>query len=632
MRSREVAEECEAAEDSEPNRSTQHECIRCGKRWSTAGGEAVDVDDCDCGLAFVVVGNTHQLTDDCRRHRWKLYVKGRALKQVEVFLHPTFKDNHRVITAAPFEVSAIGWGSFEVALKLHTHAGARIEAVWDLQFERPNAKKTICITGEHANTTVDQGQVAEAVTDDEFGDAGVNVDDWNFVEDLAELSLSRVGSGDHHPPEQPADQDEPGDTSVADPLGPPELARSASEEEREATRHAIRSILHEVPFLEHTHELFMHGRGFQGALKAPKATWVCQKPPRDDHDCPKWLTATEFCDNASVSRAKIKQLAALMRVSRRTVLYTGAGISAAVVGQAARSGQNTVGWESSPLMARPTPTHFALGFLGLQGLIHSWVQQNHDGLPQKAGFPQERINEIHGSWFDPSNPVVKYSGTLHSRAYPWMREDAVTADLVLVLGTSLGGLNADQIATNAAERSCMAGPHSALGTVCINLQQTAEDGKMTLRLFGRSDDILRALVRELGFGSVPSRAPSWPSVSHALVPYDADGCRLPEGDRRRMWLDLRDRAKVRITPGHNIQGAKQPMYMHIGATQPVIFRGQKRAPAPGNGTVLRRELDHFLLNIEGQTMQLGVWWLVSAMNGAAEALPVVNQRPTFETP
>lgn len=40
--------------------------------------------------------------------------------------------------------------------------------------------------------------------------------------------------------------------------------------------------------------------------------------------------------------------------------------------------------------------------------------------------------------------VVKYSGTLHQRSYPWMREDAETADLCLVLGTSLGGLNADQ--------------------------------------------------------------------------------------------------------------------------------------------------------------------------------------------
>ena len=28
----------------------------------------------------------------------------------------------------------------------------------------------------------------------------------------------------------------------------------------------------------------------------------------------------------------------------------------------------------------------------------TWVQQNHDGLPQKAGFPQQDMIEIHGSW------------------------------------------------------------------------------------------------------------------------------------------------------------------------------------------------------------------------------------------
>ena len=102
---------------------------------------------------------------------------------------------------------------------------------------------------------------------------------------------------------------------------------------------------------------------------------------------------------------------------------------------------------------RPTPTHYILGHLGREGLIHGWVQQNHDGLPQKAGFPQEKINEIHGSWFDPSNPVVKYDGSLHPRAFPWMKKDASTADLVLVLGTSLSGLTADCVATLPAGRS-----------------------------------------------------------------------------------------------------------------------------------------------------------------------------------
>merc|ERR1711988_1587410 len=64
------------------------------------------------------------------------------------------------------------------------------------------------------------------------------------------------------------------------------------------------------------------------------------------------------------------------------------------------------------LDAEPTVAHFVMAELNRQDLLHGWVQQNHDGLPQKAGYRQEDINEIHGSWFDPSNPVVKYTGNL----------------------------------------------------------------------------------------------------------------------------------------------------------------------------------------------------------------------------
>ena len=85
-----------------------------------------------------------------------------------------------------------------------------------------------------------------------------------------------------------------------------------------------------------------------------------------------------------------------------------------------------------------------------QGLVHVWIQQNHDGLPQKAGWPQEDMIEIHGSWYDPSNPVVCYDGSLRSDLYDKMREEQEAADLVLVIGTSLSGLNADKVAINPA--------------------------------------------------------------------------------------------------------------------------------------------------------------------------------------
>merc|ERR1711904_360297 len=116
------------------------------------------------------------------------------------------------------------------------------------------------------------------------------------------------------------------------------------------------------------------------------------------------------------------------------------------------------------------------------------------------------------------------------------------------------------------------------------------------------------------------------------APYDVDGRRLPQGERRWMWLDLNERQKIRITPGHNIQGAKQPQYMHIGGRRPVTTNGVKRQPGDGLGSVVSRQEDtaSFVLDVEGVPMRLGIWWLEAALRGGPDVLPIVNQRPTFE--
>jgi hypothetical protein len=63
----------------------------------------------------------------------------------------------------------------------------------------------------------------------------------------------------------------------------------------------------------------------------------------------------------------------------------------------------------------------------------------------KPGYPQEGLNEIHGAWYDPSNPVVQMSGNLRGDLFEWLREWEERTDLVLVLGTSLSGMNADRM-------------------------------------------------------------------------------------------------------------------------------------------------------------------------------------------
>ena len=41
-----------------------------------------------------------------------------------------------------------------------------------------------------------------------------------------------------------------------------------------------------------------------------------------------------------------------------------------------------------------------------------FVNQNHDGLCQKAGLPKSVLNEIHGSWFDKYNIVKSMNDQL----------------------------------------------------------------------------------------------------------------------------------------------------------------------------------------------------------------------------
>ena len=69
---------------------------------------------------------------------------------------------------------------------------------------------------------------------------------------------------------------------------------------------------------------------------------------------------------------------------------------------------------------------------------------------------------------------------------PW-EPPIYTIDAAVAAGSFFDGTRGD-------ERTSWSRTGAALGTVMINLQQTVHDGKMTLRLFGQSDGLLRRLV------------------------------------------------------------------------------------------------------------------------------------------
>ena len=188
---------------------------------------------------------------------------------------------------------------------------------------------------------------------------------------------------------------------------------------------------------------------------------------------------------------------------------------------------------------------------------------------------------------------------------------------------SLGGLNADQLAINAALRSLLG---KSLGFVCINLQQTGgsedsslgvnlntddtylpqishsfplgsreleQDEKCTLRIFEKTDVVFEKLLRHMNLpaptfkavvGARISRAPSLSEkglkhrcstviygYSHAQVgrspPKSGWKAEVPydkngmrSTDGSTTTLDLNRGAKLKLTKGHNVQGCRQPAY------------------------------------------------------------------------
>lgn len=250
----------------------------------------------------------------------------------------------------------------------------------------------------------------------------------------------------------------------------------------------------------------MHGRS------APEGQW--EPPVRSltfDANARSSFTkiiAHEYRETPGTFLAKIKVLAGMLRRAKRPMAYTGAGLSTAAgihdyaskgdgAGTAAK--KDVKNWRE----AEPTSAHRVMARLHAAGLLHHWINQNHDSLPQKAGFPQHALNEIHGSLHDPANPIVPYQGSLRDDLFKWMQQWQQEGDLCLALGTSLSGFNADQVVATQMDKFERG---SGLGVVLVNLQRTEYDHGCSLRIFGELDAVMEALAHELGgeLDAVPS--------------------------------------------------------------------------------------------------------------------------------
>ena len=402
---------------------------------------------------------------------------------------------------------------------------------------------------------------------------------------------------------------------------------------------------------------FEHGAdGFEDPVRVVKCDEVARPKMMSS------IPAHEYNDTPAALAARVRLLADMLRRAKHCALYTGAGISTAagIKDYASKAGNRSSVLpknlsDGSPfdagsaLGATPTYAHRALVALHKHGMIEGgWVQQNHDGLPQKAGLPQSACNEIHGSWFDPSNPVVPMSAGLRLDLVRRLNRTKDRADLVIAMGTSLSGVSADQIVSDVgyarheqtapvvqppakpldvvSEKSTseeliaeMTGavppvvtPSSSglVGAVIINVQQTRLDGYASLRIFATCDEVMRMLATELALDvptsqEVPKRqTSSTAAVSDVWrgLPYDAtSGERLQEGEPPST-LDLAVGVRVKLVDGN------APM-------APVGLMGRVSGSSP--------EGHYSVVFDDGKTAWLGRWMLEAAAQGVLERLPLV---------
>jgi len=377
-----------------------------------------------------------------------------------------------------------------------------------------------------------------------------------------------------------------------------------------------------------------HGRQGNPSWAPPMLAAQCSALARPGYNSG---AAHEYVDVAEVLHEKVKLLAALVRRSTKFVIYAGAGLSTAsgIVDYATKTGikgvlgQINTGREKplsapiSPYCARPNLGHLAIGSLARAGLVYRFVQQNHDGLPQKAGVPQHIMNGIHGGWFDPSNPVVNMKGQLRNDLFKDLMHCERCADLVLVLGSSLCGMNSDRLVSTCAHRAQKSHPgHEALGSVIVSLQRTPHDANSSLRIFAKIDDVMSLLMTQLALeiDQTESLIPVVPTAHLPFgvdtdvfsVPYDGQGCLVVGGDEPapRSLLDLRAGAELLIAVGAN-KGAKAVV---LGKNDDGHYR-------------IGVKLDDDSTGDWSEVRFLGSWWPATAVAGQVDTLPIINRQP-----
>lgn len=281
------------------------------------------------------------------------------------------------------------------------------------------------------------------------------------------------------------------------------------------------------------------------------------------------IKSAEYEDTPEALDAKAELLIRMWTRAERPMVYAGAGISTSsgIWDYASNAKGSKVQPQRRKLtMAfieslKPTPAHRVITAMEKRGLVWGWLQQNHDGLAQKAGFPGDKVNELHGAWLDQANnPIIKMSGSLRGDLFDWLLKMEDLCDFVFAVGTSFSGLNSDRCASTCADRHIKS--QAGQGVAIISIQKTPMDRKAALRIFSRIDAFMLIVAKKLQL-----------ALDTRVYPYTAP--RKPVGPPKN-WDEER-LAKRAAAEKAATAGAKPPA-KRTPSKSPA--RGAAAAPAP----------------------------------------------------
>ena len=247
-------------------------------------------------------------------------------------------------------------------------------------------------------------------------------------------------------------------------------------------------------------------------------------------------------DTEEVLNCKITLLNLLIKSSKRTMIFTEASQSHVFLAGAPFGAR--CGMSNSDNI--PSETHYLISALQQHGLVNTWAQHGHDGLPQRGGFPVDQVIEVYNSWFDlPDNP--------HNKEIERLKAENDISDLVIILNSPTEGDTKECIMESIVGQTSSGKSYKnggRLGVVNISNVISVESKESTLNIYASPEDTLKRLLVSLSIVDIPTSPKSLCCLhlARALVPYDSKGRRTSEG---KMWLNLEVGARVKLASSHD---------------------------------------------------------------------------------